>query len=60
MHEITAPPKRREGEGGKEGTEETASTLNGYIQGWNGQTAVDGTAQVMVAHGLTPSMSDQG
>ena len=35
-------------------------TLNGYIQGWNGQAAVDGTAQVMVAHGLTLSMTDQG
>jgi transposase len=35
-------------------------TKDGYIQGWNAQAAVDGTAQVIVAHGLTPSMSDQG
>jgi transposase len=33
---------------------------DGYIQGWNAQAAVDGTAQVIVAHGLTPSMSDHG
>ena len=35
-------------------------TKDGYIQGWNAQAAVDGTAQVIVAHGLTPSMSDHG
>jgi transposase len=35
-------------------------TKDGYIQGWNAQAAVDGTAQVIVAHGLTASMSDQG
>jgi hypothetical protein len=35
-------------------------TKDGYIQGWNAQAAVDGTAQVIVAHGLTHSMSDQG
>jgi hypothetical protein len=35
-------------------------TKDGYIQGWNAQAAVDGTEQVIVAHGLTPSMSDQG
>lgn len=34
-------------------------TKDGYIQGWNAQAAVDGTAQVIVAHNLTPSMSDQ-
>lgn len=34
-------------------------TKDGYIQGWNAQAAVDGTAQVIVAHGLTHSMSDQ-
>jgi len=32
---------------------------DGYIQGYNAQVAVDGTAQIIVAHGLTPSMSDQ-
>lgn len=35
-------------------------TKDGYIQGWNAQAAVDGTAQVIVAHDLTPSMSDHG
>jgi transposase len=35
-------------------------TKDGYIQGWNAQAAVDGTAQVIVAHTLTQSMSDQG
>lgn len=55
MHEITAPPN----EGRKE-PEETASNVNGYIQGWNAQAVVEGTALVIVAHGLTPCMSDQG
>jgi transposase len=35
-------------------------TKDGYIQGWNAQAAVDGKAQVVVAHTLTASMSDQG
>ena len=35
-------------------------TKDGYIQGYNAQAAVDGTAQVIVAQTLTPSMSDQG
>jgi transposase len=34
-------------------------TKDGYIQGYNAQAAVDGKAQVIVAHDLTPSMSDQ-
>jgi hypothetical protein len=34
-------------------------TKDGYIQGWNAQAAVDGAAGVIVAHDLTPSMSDQ-
>jgi transposase len=33
-------------------------TKDGYIQGYNAQAAVDGEAQIIVAHGLTPSMSD--
>src|SRR5713226_1847952 len=33
-------------------------TKDGYIQGFNAQAAVDGTAQVIVAHGLTQSTSD--
>ena len=35
-------------------------TKDGYIQGYNAQAAVDGEAQIIVAHGLTPSMSDHG
>ena len=34
-------------------------TKDGYIQGFNAQAAVDGTAQIIVAHGLTASTSDQ-
>ena len=34
-------------------------TKDGYIQGYNAQAAVDGAAQIIVAHGLTASMSDQ-
>jgi transposase len=34
-------------------------TKDGYIQGYNAQAAVDGTAQIIVAHSLTASMSDQ-
>ena len=43
-------------EGSREGRNQSKrpQTLNGYIQGWNGQATVDG------AHGLTPSMGDQG
>jgi transposase len=33
-------------------------TKDGYIQGYNAQAAVDGTAQIIVAHGLTHGMSD--
>ena len=35
-------------------------TKDGYIQGYNAQAAVDAKAQIIVAHGLTPSMSDHG
>lgn len=35
-------------------------TKDGYIQGYNAQGAVDSEAQIIVAHGLTPSMSDHG
>lgn len=34
-------------------------TKDGYIQGYNAQAAVDGQAQVIVAHGLVASTSDQ-
>jgi transposase len=33
---------------------------DGFIQGYNAQAAVDGAAQIIIAHELTPSMSDQG
>ena len=35
-------------------------TTYGYIQGYNAQIAVDAKAQIIVAHGLTASMSDHG
>jgi transposase len=35
-------------------------TKDGYIQGFNAQAAVDGAAQIIVAHELTASMSDHG
>jgi transposase len=34
-------------------------TKDGYIQGYNAQAAVDAQAQIIVAHGLTPGISDQ-
>jgi transposase len=34
-------------------------TKDGYIQGYNAQAAVDAEAQIIVAHGLTHSTSDQ-
>lgn len=34
-------------------------TKDGYIQGYNAQAAVDGEAQIIVAHGLVASTSDQ-
>jgi hypothetical protein len=34
-------------------------TKDGYIQGYNAQAAVDAGAQIIVAHSLTPGMSDQ-
>jgi len=34
-------------------------TKDGFIQGYNGQAAVDGKAQVIVAHGLDAKSSDQ-
>jgi transposase len=35
-------------------------TKDGFIQGYNAQAAVDAEAQIIVAHALTPSMSDHG
>jgi transposase len=35
-------------------------TKDGYIQGYNAQAAVDGTAQIIVAHDLAAGQSDQG
>ena len=34
-------------------------TRDGFIQGYNAQAAVDATAQIVVAHRLTPGQSDQ-
>ena len=35
-------------------------TKDGYIQGYNAQAAVDGTAQIIVSHGLIQTTSDHG
>lgn len=35
-------------------------TKDGFNQGYNAQAAVDGKAQIIVAHALTPSASDHG
>ena len=35
-------------------------TKDGYVQGYNAQAAVDAKVQIIVAHGLTASMSDHG
>jgi transposase len=35
-------------------------TSNGVIQGWNAQAAVDGCAQIILAHGLIQTTSDHG
>ena len=36
------------------------TTRNGVLQGWNAQAAVDGCAQIIVAHGLIQTTSDHG
>jgi transposase len=35
-------------------------TKDGFIQGWNAQAAVDGAAQIIVAHDLTQNSNDKG
>jgi transposase len=58
-----APPKREpDGKAQRNFTDPESrilKTKDGYIQGYNAQAAVDAKAQIIVAHGLTPSMSDQ-
>lgn len=58
-----APPKQEpDGKAQRNFTDPESRILltkDGYIQGYNAQAAVDATAQIIVAHGLTPSMSDQ-
>ena len=58
-----APPKEEpEGKTQRNFTDPESrilKTKDGYIQGYNAQAAVDGQAQIIVAHGLTQSMSDQ-
>jgi hypothetical protein len=59
-----APPKTEpEGKAQRNFTDPESRILltkDGYIQGYNAQAAVDAKAQVIVAHGLTASMSDHG
>jgi len=58
-----APPRQEpEGKAQRNFTDPDSrilKTKDGYIQGYNAQAAVDGKAQIIVAHGLTPGMSDQ-
>jgi transposase len=58
-----APPKAEpEGKAQRNFTDPESRILltkDGYIQGYNAQAAVDATAQIIVAHGLTAGMSDQ-
>lgn len=58
-----APPKSEpEGKAQRNFTDPQSrilKTKDGYIQGYNAQAAVDAQAQIIVAHGLTHSMSDQ-
>ena len=42
-----------------DGESRILKTKDGYIQGYNAQAAVDGEAQIIVAHSLTQSTSDQ-
>ena len=59
-----APPKGEpEGKAQRNFTDPDSrilKTKDGYIQGYNAQAAVDAKAQIIVAHGLTESMSDHG
>ena len=58
-----APPKAEpEGKAQRNFTDPESrilKTKDGYIQGYNAQAAVDGTAQIIVAHGLTNAGNDQ-
>jgi transposase len=58
-----APPKQEpEGKAQRNFTDPESrilKTKDGYIQGYNAQAAVDAEAQIIVAHSLTHSMSDQ-
>jgi len=58
-----APPKPEpEGKAQRNFTDPDSrilKTKDGYIQGYNAQAAVDAEAQIIVAHSLTHSMSDQ-
>ncbi len=57
-----APPKKDpEGKAQRNFTDPESrilKTKDGYIQGYNAQAAVDATAQIIVAHDMTPSTSD--
>jgi hypothetical protein len=58
-----SPPKREpEGKAQRNFTDPQSrilKTKDGYIQGYNAQAAVDAEAQIIVAHGLVASTSDQ-
>jgi transposase len=57
------PPQKPEGKAQRNFTDPQSrilKTKDGYIQGYNAQAAVDAEAQIIVAHSLTNSSSDQG
>jgi transposase len=59
---AAAPRKEPEGKMQRNFTDPQSriqKTGDGYIQGYNAQAAVDAKAQIIVAHGLTRSGSDQ-
>jgi transposase len=60
---MPAPPKQEpDGKTQRNFTDPESrilKTRDGYIQGYNAQAAVDEKAQIIVAHDLTQSMSDQ-
>ena len=59
-NETPAVPKAKAQRNFTDPDSRIMKTKDGFIQGYNAQAAVDGTAQIIVAHGLTDSGSDQG
>ncbi|MCK1718244.1 transposase, partial [Bradyrhizobium sp. 141] len=56
---VTAEPSDKAQRNFTDPDSRVMSTKNGFIQGYNAQAAVDGAHQIIVAHTLTNSPSDQ-